>query len=51
VFPGTKLPGQMGNVRVTQTGLTVVKTDLDKNLMFVKGAIPGSTGSLVVIRG
>ncbi len=51
VFPGTRLPGQMGNVRVTQTGLTVVATDPDKNLVLVKGAIPGSKGSLVVIRG
>ena len=51
VFPGTRLPGQMGNVRVTQTGLTVVKTDPEKNLVLVKGAIPGSKGSLVVIRG
>ncbi|MGI5939113.1 MAG: 50S ribosomal protein L3 [Thermoleophilia bacterium] len=51
VYPGTKLPGQMGNVRVTQTGLTVVATDSDKNLVFVKGAVPGSKGSLVVIRG
>ena len=51
VYRGTKLPGQMGNVRVTQLGLTVVATDPDKNLVLVKGAIPGSKGSLVVIRG
>jgi large subunit ribosomal protein L3 len=51
VYPGTKLPGQMGNVRVTQTGLTVVRTDPDKNLVMIKGAIPGSRGSLVVIKG
>ncbi|MFH0916557.1 MAG: 50S ribosomal protein L3 [bacterium] len=51
VFRGTRLPGQMGNVRVTQTGLTVVATDPDKNLVLVKGAIPGTKGSLVVIRG
>lgn len=51
VYPGTRLPGQMGNVRATQLGLTVVKTDPDKNLVLVKGAIPGSKGSLVVIRG
>ncbi|MFH1833453.1 MAG: 50S ribosomal protein L3, partial [bacterium] len=46
VYPGTRLPGQMGNVRATQTGLTVVGTDPDKNLVLVKGAIPGSKGSL-----
>lgn len=51
VFPGSRLPGHMGNVRVTQAGLTVVKTDPEKNLVFVKGAVPGSKGSLVVIRG
>ncbi len=51
VFPGSRLPGHMGNVRVTQTGLTVVATDPDKNLVLVKGAVPGSRGSLVVIRG
>jgi len=51
VFPGTRLPGQMGNARVTQPGLTVVATDPDKNLVLVKGAVPGSTGSLVVIKG
>ena len=51
VFPGTRLPGQMGSVRVTQPGLTVVATDPDKNLVLVKGAVPGSTGSLVVIKG
>lgn len=51
VYPGSRLPGQMGSVRVTQTGLTVVATDSEQNLVLVKGAIPGSKGSLVVIRG
>ena len=51
VYPGSRLPGQMGNVRATQTGLTVVKTDPDKNLVLVKGSVPGSKGSLVLIRG
>jgi large subunit ribosomal protein L3 len=51
VFPGTRLPGQMGNVRVTQTGLSVVSTDAERNLLLVKGAVPGSKGSLVVIKG
>ena len=51
VFPGSRLPGQMGNTRVTQTGLTVVATDVDNNLVLVKGAVPGSKGSLVVIKG
>jgi large subunit ribosomal protein L3 len=51
VFPGTRLPGQMGNKKITQVGLTVVATDSERNLLLVKGAIPGSTGSLVVVRG
>jgi large subunit ribosomal protein L3 len=51
VYPGTRLPGHMGNVQVTQTGLTVVMTDAEQNLVLVKGAIPGSKGSLVVIKG
>lgn len=51
VYPGSRLPGQMGNRRVTQRGLTVVATDGERNLLLVKGSIPGSKGSLVVIRG
>ncbi len=51
VFPGSRLPGHMGSARVTQTGLTVVGTDPEKDLVLVKGSIPGSKGSLVVIRG
>ncbi|MBC7293050.1 MAG: 50S ribosomal protein L3 [Thermoleophilia bacterium] len=51
VYPGSRLPGHMGNVRVTQRGLTVVATDPDRNLVLVKGAVPGSKGSLVMIRG
>ncbi len=51
VYPGSKLPGQMGNKKITQVGLTVYATDTERNLLLVKGAIPGSTGSLVVVRG
>lgn len=51
VFPGTRLPGQMGNRRTTQRGLKVVATDGERHLILVKGSIPGSKGSLVVIRG
>jgi large subunit ribosomal protein L3 len=51
VYPGIKLPGQMGNVQVTQTGLSVVATDPERNLLLVKGAVPGSKGSLVIVRG
>ena len=51
VYPGTKLPGHMGARQVTQLGLSVVATDPELNLLLVKGSVPGSKGSLVVIRG
>ncbi|MFA5809379.1 MAG: 50S ribosomal protein L3 [Thermoleophilia bacterium] len=50
VFKGMKLPGQMGNKKSTQLGLTVVATDLDKNLLFLKGAVPGSKNKIVMIQ-
>jgi large subunit ribosomal protein L3 len=49
VFKGTKRPGQMGNERVTQQGLRIVQVDPEKNLLLVKGAIPGANGGLVMI--
>jgi large subunit ribosomal protein L3 len=49
VFKGTKRPGQMGNERVTQQGLRIVRVDPEKNLLLVKGAIPGANGGLVMI--
>jgi large subunit ribosomal protein L3 len=51
VYPGTRLPGHMGAVQVTQLGLSVVAADTERNLLLVKGSVPGSKGSLVVIRG
>ena len=42
VFPGKRLPGHMGCVRVTVQNLTVVKVDTENNLIAVKGAVPGS---------
>ena len=51
VYPGTRLPGHMGAEQVTQLGLSVVATDPELNLLLVKGSVPGSKGSLVVIRG
>jgi len=50
VFKGKKLPGQMGNVTVTVQNLEVVKVDADRNLLLVKGAVPGIRGSLVTIK-
>ena len=49
VFKGKKLPGQMGNVQVTVQNLEVVKIIEDKNLILVKGAIPGPKGGTVAV--
>lgn len=49
VFKGKKLPGQMGNENVTVQNITVVKSDSDKNLILVKGGVPGSNGTLCVV--
>jgi large subunit ribosomal protein L3 len=50
VVPGKKLPGQMGNARVTQKNLEVVDVRPDENLLLVKGAVPGPQQGLVFIQ-
>ena len=50
VFPGKKMAGQMGAERVTVQNLEVVRVDAEKNLLLVKGAVPGATGSDIIIR-
>ncbi|ATO49566.1 MULTISPECIES: 50S ribosomal protein L3 [Brevibacillus] len=50
VFKGMKLPGQMGGENVTIQNLEVVKVDTDRNLILVKGSIPGPKNSYVVVR-
>jgi large subunit ribosomal protein L3 len=50
VFPGIKGPGQMGAKRVTQKGLTIVELLPDRNLMLVRGSVPGPTGGTVEVR-
>jgi large subunit ribosomal protein L3 len=50
VFPGKKMAGQLGNKTRTQQNLMVVRVDADKNLLLVRGAIPGPKGADVVIR-
>ena len=50
VFPGKKMPGQMGHVQVTVQNLEVVRVDADKNLILVKGAVPGPKKSLVTLK-
>jgi large subunit ribosomal protein L3 len=50
VFKGKKMYGQMGNRIAVQTGLTVFKIDVDKNLLYLKGSVPGKPGTIVKIR-
>lgn len=50
VFKGRKMPGQMGNVRNTQQALRVVKVDVERHLIMVKGSVPGAPNSYVTIR-
>ncbi len=50
VLKGKKLPGQMGNERSTMLNLEVVVVDADKNVLLVKGAVPGIRGSIVAVR-
>ena len=50
VFKGKKMAGQMGQTKVTTQNLEVVRTDADRGLVMVKGAVPGSKGSWITIR-
>lgn len=50
VHPGRKLPGRMGAARVTTLRLRVVRVDSDRNLLLIRGAVPGPKGSLVMVR-
>ncbi len=50
VIKGMKMAGQMGNERVTTRNLEVMRVDLERNLLFVRGAVPGHKNALVKIR-
>ncbi|HWH37406.1 MAG TPA: 50S ribosomal protein L3 [Candidatus Limnocylindrales bacterium] len=50
VFKGTGMAGRMGNDRVTVKKLTIVRTDAERNLLLVKGAVPGARNALVMVR-
>jgi len=50
VFKGVRMAGHMGNVRVTTLNLKVIKVDPERNLMLVRGAVPGPRGGLVMVR-
>jgi large subunit ribosomal protein L3 len=49
VFKGKKLPGHMGSDRVSMKNIKVVKIDLGRNLILVKGSVPGAKGTMVII--
>ena len=50
VIKGKKLPGRMGGVRATIGNLKVVRVDLERNLLFIKGGVPGSRNSYLLIQ-
>ncbi|MBP9742226.1 MAG: 50S ribosomal protein L3 [Burkholderiales bacterium] len=50
VFPGKKMAGQLGNIQVTIQNLEVVRVDVERGLLLIKGAIPGSVSGNVVVR-
>jgi large subunit ribosomal protein L3 len=50
VIKGVRMAGQMGNERVTQLNLEVVRVDAEKNLLFVRGAVPGHRNGIVSVR-
>ena len=50
VIKGKKLPGQMGNVRHTEKSCRVVRVDGERNLLFIRGGLPGSRNSVLLIR-
>jgi len=45
-----RMPGQMGNKRVTQRGLEVAQVDTERNLLLIKGSVPGSRNAVVEVR-
>ena len=50
VFKGMRMPGQMGNKRVTQRGLEVADVDAERNLLLIKGSVPGGRNAILEIR-
>jgi large subunit ribosomal protein L3 len=50
VFKGMKMAGHMGDHRVTQSGLKVAEVDVERNLLLIAGAVPGSVGGIVEVR-
>ena len=51
VFKGTRMAGQLGSQRVTTLNLEIVQSDVERDLLLIKGAVPGPRGGVVLIRG
>jgi len=51
VFKGMRMPGQMGGKRVTQLGLEIADIDAERNLLLIKGSVPGARNSILEVRG
>lgn len=49
-FRGVKRPGRMGGKQITTSGLRVVKADVERNLLLIRGAVPGANGGLLLIK-
>jgi large subunit ribosomal protein L3 len=50
VFKGKRMPGRMGGDQTTVLNLDVVQIDADRNVLLLKGAVPGAKGAVVVVR-
>lgn len=50
VFKGRKMPGRLGGEQVTTQGLQVVRVDAERNLLLIKGSVPGANGAFVVVK-
>ncbi|MEK6594999.1 MAG: 50S ribosomal protein L3, partial [Pseudomonadota bacterium] len=50
IFPGKRMSGHLGNVRRTTQNLEIIKIDGERNLLLIKGAIPGAKGGNVIVR-
>ena len=50
IFKGKKMPGHMGRERVTVQNLAIVRIDADRNIMLVKGAVPGARGTVLTVK-
>lgn len=50
VFKGKRMPGQMGNKQITVQSVSIARVDLERNLLLIKGAVPGAPGGMVIIK-